>query len=564
MLAGVEHVYSGQVDDFLPYDDALEFAFESVVQHAFKAEQEHFGEPKSISEVMQLAPDERSKWLKAAQDEIQSLVENGTFELVQLPPGQRAIGSRWVFRVKRNADGSIERYKGRLVAKGFSQRPGFDYNETFAPTPKWASIRAILALAALEDLELESVDIPSAYLNGELKEEVYMRQPEGFEEKTPDWVWRLRKSLYGLKQAGRCWHEKLHSVLSKLGFERLSCEHSVWVYLRDGVHLIIPVFVDDITIAGKSKEAIQQVKDDLKAHFKLRDLGPTSWLLGVQIERDRSKRSLSISQRQYSLDILERYGFSNCDPVGTPMDPGLRLSAEMAPSSPSDIQEMQKLPYSQAVGALFYLAVATRPDIARTVGNLARFSQNPGMTHWKAVKHLFRYIKGTLNYKLTYSPCGDSELFSSYTDADHAGCPDTGRSTSGYVIKMGTGAVSWSSRLQSLVALSTTEAEFVAAVSAGQEMLWLRNLLTEFGYDVSSASKLRIDNLSALSVAKNPEHHGRMKHLDLRFYWLRDEVAKGRIEIEHLRTSDMPADILTKSLPKPKVLEMVKMLGLRT
>ena len=246
------------------------------------------------------------------------------------------------------------------------------------------------------------------------------------------------------------------------------------------------------------------------------------------------------------------------------MDPGLRLSAEMAPSSPSDIQEMQKLPYSQAVGALFYLAVATHPDIARTVGNLARFSQNPGMTHWKAVKHLFRYIKGTLDYKLTYSPCGDSELFSSFTDADHAGCPDTGRSTSGYVIKMGTGAVSWSSRLQSLVALSTTEAEFVAAVSAGQEMLWLRNLLTEFGYDVSSASKLRIDNLSALSVAKNPEHHGRMKHLDLRFYWLRDEVAKGQIEIEHLRTFDMPADILTKSLPKPKVLEMVKMLGLRT
>ena len=221
----------------------------------------------------------------------------------------------------------------------------------------------------------------------------------------------------------------------------------------------------------------------------------------------------------------------------------------------------------QAVSFLFYLAATTRPDIARTVGNLAHFSQHPGMVHWKAVKHLFRYIKGTLDYKLTYSPSSSSsepELFTSFTDADHAGCPDTGRSTSGYVIKMGTGAISWSSRLQGIVALSTTEAEFVAAVSCGQEMLWLRNLLTEFGYDVSSASKLRIDNLSALSVAKNPEHHGRMKHLDLRFYWLRDEVAKGCIEIVHLRTSDMPADILTKPLPKPKVLEMVKMLGLGT
>ncbi|KAJ2982478.1 hypothetical protein NUW54_g10750 [Trametes sanguinea] len=170
----------------------------------------------------------------------------------------------------------------------------------------------------------------------------------------------------------------------------------------------------------------------------------------------------------------------------------------------------------------------------------AHFSKSPGMAHWKAVKHLFRYIKGTLDYKLTYSPSSSDELFTSYTDADHAGCPDTGRSTSGYVIKMGT------------------------AVSAGQEVLWLQNLLTEFGFDVSAASRLRIDNLSALSVAKNPEHHGRMKHLDLRFYWLRDEVAKGRIAIEHLRTSDMPADILTKSLAKPKVLEMVKMLGLGT
>ena len=260
-------------------------------------------------------------------------------------------------------------------------------------------------------------------------------------------MWRLRKALYGLKQAGRCWHEKLDEVLSKLGFTRLTCEHSVWVYLRDGVRLIIPVFVDDITIAGKNKAAIQQVKDDLRRHFKLRDLGPTSWLLGVKIERDRSKRSLSISQRQYALDILERYGFTNCDPVGTPMDPGLRLSADMAPTSPADICAMQDIPYGQAVGSLFYLAVATRPDIARTVGNLARFSQHPGMAHWKAVKHLFRYIKGTLDYKLTYAPSPKPELFSSFTNADHAGCPDTGHSTSGYMIKMGTGVISWSSHL---------------------------------------------------------------------------------------------------------------------
>ncbi|PIL24549.1 hypothetical protein GSI_13399 [Ganoderma sinense ZZ0214-1] len=345
-----------------------------VVEQASKANQEHFGEPRSMSEVMALEPEERNKWLKAAQDELQSLVENGTFELVLLPSGHKAIGFRWVFWVKRNADGSIECYKCCLT-----------------------SIRAILALAALKDLELESVDISSAYLNGELKEEVYMCQPDGFEEKTPQWVWRLCKALYGLKQAGRCWHEKLDKVLNQLGFEQLTCKHSVWVYLCDGVRLIIPVFVDDITIAGKDKAVIQRVKDNLRKHFKLQDLGPTSWLLGVQIKHDHSKCSLSISQRQYALDIVKRYGFSNYDPVSTHMDPGACLKPHTFLPAPC-------------------------------------------------------YIKGTLDYKLTYAPSPEPELFTSFTDADHAGCPNTGRSTSGYVIKMGTGAISWSSCLQALVA----------------------------------------------------------------------------------------------------------------
>lgn len=225
---------------------------------------------------------------------------------------------------------------------------------------------------------------------------------------------------------------------------------------------------------------------------------------------------------------------------------------------------MRSVPYLQAVGALMYLAVASRPDIAYAVGVLARFSKNPGLLHWKAVKHLFRYLKGTLDYKLTYTGMDSSpQLFTTYTDADHGGNPDNGRSTSGYVVKMGSGAISWSSRLQGIVALSTTEAEFIAATSAGQEILWLRNLFTEFGYTMDFPSTLYIDNRSALSVAKNPEHHGRMKHLDLRFYWLRDEVERGNIDMVHLQTDQMPADILTKALGRVKVGEMVSMLGLR-
>ena len=408
------------------------------------------------------------------------------------------------------------------------------------------------------------MDISSAFLNGTLEEEVYMQQPEGFVEKGNNWVWRLLKSLYGLKQAGRCWHKKLNEEFEKMGFQKVVCEHSVWIYSKGETRIIIPVFIDDMTIASKSLEAIESVKADLKKRFKLRDLGPTSWLLGVEIIRNRAKRSLSLSQRQYILTLLERFGLSDCNPVTTPLDPSVKLSDAMCPTSPEEIEAMLSIPYLPAVGSLMYVATATRPDISCTVGVLARFSKNPGPQHWKAVKHLFRYLKGTMDLKLTYAPDPISPaLFTTYTDADHGGNPDNGRSTSGYVVKMGTGAISWSSRLQSIVALSTTEAEYIAATSAGQEILWLRNFFKELGYTFSSPSTLHIDNQSALSVAKNPEHHGRMKHLDLRFYWLRDEVEKGHIALVHIRTDAMPADILTKALGRVKVGEMIEMLGLK-
>ena len=510
--------------EYLSLEEACDFVC------CFKASTQD-GEPRSFKEAMRRPAEEKQMWVEAALKEIQALVENGTFELVELPEGAKAIGSRWVFKVKRNADGSIERYKARLVAQGFSQRPGSDYHETFAPTPQWAALRTVLVLAAFEDLHLESVDISSAFLNGRLKELVYMRQPEGFEERGAGWVWRLKRSLYGLKQAGRVWHETLNEKLEEMGFKRILCEHSIWVFGRGDSRILIPVFIDDMTIAAKSQSEINWIKSELKTYFKLRDLGLTSFLLGVQIDRDRPNRSISLSQRQYVLDLLQRFGFQDCSPVTTPLDPSVRLSTSMAPSTQEEIDSMRSIPYINAVGALAYLAIATRPDIAYAVAVLARFSQNPGPLHWKAIKHLFRYLKGTLDYRLTYSPSSssNSDLFVTYTDADHAGNPDNGRSTSGYLVKMGSGAISWQSRLQSLVALSTTEAEYVAATTAGQEILFLRNLLTAFGYDLSSPSTLYIDNQSALQVAKNPEHHGRMKHLDLWYYWLRGEVERGSI-----------------------------------
>jgi len=282
-----------------------------------------------------------------------------------------------------------------------------------------------------------------------------------------------------------------------------------------------------MTFASKCPVAIDKTIKELSQHFKLRDLRPTTQLLGIKIDRDWKKHSITISQHQYCLDILEHFGMADCKPISTPMQPSTRLTRSQSLQTPEEVQYMKSVPYLAAVGALMYLAITTRPDIAYTVGYLARFNSNPGLAHWQAVKHLLRYLKGTADYGITYGPDPHSnELFSTFSGADHGGCKDTGRSTGGYLVKIGSGVVSWSLKLQSIVALSTTEAEYIAAVSAGKEIRWMRNLLHEMGFSPTGPSMLRIDNQSAISVAKHPEHHGRMKQLDLSWYWLRDVVHK--------------------------------------
>jgi len=333
-------------------------------------------EPTSYKQSQQRP--EAQLWHTACEEEMEAHSLNGTWEVVKLPPGKRAIGSRWFMKVKRNADGSLDRYKARLVAKGYSQRPGFDFKETFAPTVRYATIRTVLAIAALEDLELRSVDISHAYLNGTLEEEIYMQQPEGFEVGGPDHVCRLRKSLYGLKQAGRVWNKTLHSVLTSMGFSRVESDHGLYIFIRDDVRMFMPVFVDDITLAGNDSAKIDSIVQELSQHFKLRDLGPTTQLLGMQIHRDRPNRRLCLSQSQHIANLLQEHGLQDCKPVSTPLNPGSRLSLAMSPQNASEAAEMRQYPYISVVGSLMYLAVTTRPDIAYAAGVLARFNSNPG------------------------------------------------------------------------------------------------------------------------------------------------------------------------------------------
>lgn len=376
-----------------------------------------------------------------------------------------------------------------------------------------------------------------------------MKQPEGFEKSGGEWVCRLKKGLYGMKQSGRLWYLKLGQVLEEMGFKRLKSDSSVYVWEKDGVKVVVPVFMDDLTLVSKSKAAINDVKAKLSAVFKLKDMGPIKFLLGVQIDYDRERRTIQLSQRQYIIDILARFNMPTCSGVKMPMAPGIQLNKSMGPSTPEEEAEMENIPYLNAVGALNYVAIATRPDMQQAVSRLARYSKNPGPAHWTAVKHLLRYGQETKDLKLTYSPVAGAPLFQTWVNADHiTGDPDGGRSTTGYVTKIGTGAVSWSSKLQSIVALSTTEAEFVAAVRAGADAIWFRQFLKELGYNIDQPSILHIDNQSAIQVAKNPEHHGRMRHLDVRCFWLRDMVEKKKLGVSYIPTAEMTADILTKPL----------------
>lgn len=352
-------------------------------------------------------------------------------------------------------------------------------------------------------------------------------------------------------------------MLLKIGFKRISSDAGVYVYERDDIRIILPIYVNDITAVSFSQSALDNFVKELASHFKLRDLGPILYLLGIEITRDRPNRTLALSQCQYILDILEHFNHSECSTVSTPMSPGLILSTSMCPKTPQDIASMRNIPYQQAVGALQYLASTTHPDIAYTVSSLTHFNSNPGEQHWKAVKHLFHYLQGTKDLKLTYHPDAlTPEPFMTFMDASHGDNPDTGRSTGGYLVCMGTGAVNWSSKLQSIVTLSTTEAEYITAVEAGEDIIWMCNLLSEIGYGYDPPSSLCIDNQSALTVAKNPEHHGRLKHLDLRFYWLRNIIKTGVITPIYVSTHEMFADLLTKALAKPQIKYLQHMMGL--
>lgn len=481
-------------------------------------------------------------------------------EVSSLPPGRKAIDAKWVLHIKRNEDGQISRFKARLVAKGFNQIPGQDFNYTFAPVARWDSIRTVLAIAAVRNLYLRHVDIKTAFLNGPLGEEIYLKKPSI----AGDGFWRLKKGLYGLKQAGRTWYLEFNDKYQSLGFIR--CESDWSVHVREGPNAksLSATSVDDILLASSSIEESDNVKDGIATHFAITDNGEVKWLLGCRIVRNKSRGSITLTQDQFIESILRDFNMETCHSVSTPLPPGTKLTTAQCAVTDEQKATAKKLPYCALVGKLMYLVTASRPDIAYAVRELAKFMSNYGEEHWLAAKHVLRYLQGTRTQGITFGNIDDPyPLFRGFTDSDWANSEGR-KSISGYVMMMGKTPIAWSSKQQAVVALSTCEAEYIACSHAACEVMWLRNLLQELGYPQKDPTPLYCDNNGTVDFTHDPHGHTRMKHIDIRAHFIRNQVNKGLIDVIRISGKENPADVFTKPLARIMHKSALEMLGVDT
>ncbi|CAN6447027.1 unnamed protein product [Victoria cruziana] len=487
-------------------------------------------------------------------EELKSMMDNNVWDIVPLPDGVKLIGFKWIFKTKRDSSGNIERYKARLVAKGFTQKEGINYNDTFSPVSTKDSFRIIMALVAHFDLVFHQMDVKTAFLNGDIEETIYMVQPENFVSGTAkNMVCKLKKSIYGLKQASRQWYYKFHQIIASFGFEANLADECVYQKFSGSKFVFLLLYVDDILIASNDMGLLHETKKFLSTKFDMKDLGDASFVLGIQIFRDRSRDILGLSQKTYIDKVLQRYGMKDCKAGDTPVSKGDKFSLKQCPSTPIESKEMEQIPYASAVGSLMYAQVCTRPDIAFIVGMLGRYLSNPEKDHWKAVKRIMRYLQGSKDNMLVYRKSDDLEILG-YSDSDFAGCQDSRRSTSGYVFTLAGGAISWKSIKQTLVASSTMAAEYIACYKASNQALWLRNFVAGLRIMTGIERPLRLlcDSSSAVQFSNNNRSLSKSKHIDIKYLVVKERTQNGQVSLEHIGTDSMIADPLTKGLP-PKV-----------
>lgn len=514
-------------------------------------------EPGSYREAM--AGPHAAEWRGGCIKEIHQLIHNETWLLVEPPPNTNIVGCKWVLKLKAMPDGSVK-YKARLVAQGFTQKPGVDYDETYSPVVRFASLRALFALAAHYDWEVHHMDVKSAYLNGKLEETIYMRQPEGFVEKGKErLVCLLKKGLYGLKQAGRCWNHTIDPALRALGLTPLDKDNCVYLHRSNGEMIIICLYVDDLFLFTASTRLLKQFKQGLKDKFEMEDLGEAKLVLGMQITRDRTNHALTISQQAYLEKMMEKLGLMTMNPVSTPMNPNAVLVK--APSTHTASKQDISW-YQSVIGSLMYAANGTRPDITFAVNRLSKYSSNPDSTHTSALKHLLRYVRGTLSHSLTYTGTADQQPpLIAYCDADYANDKDDRLSVSGYAIMLCGGAISWAARRQTVIADSTVNAEYIAIAEATKDIMWWKPLLKQLGYDTSAPTDLLNDNQGSIYLAWNGDNGTRSKAIDVKYHLIRQELRNKTIDLSYVATQHNIADVLTKGLARDRHRILTAALG---
>jgi hypothetical protein len=514
-----------------------------------------------------MASPEREQWQAAIDSELQSLAKHNTFRLTRLPDGRRCIGSRWVLRRKYGADGKVARYKARLVAKGCAQVEGVDFSkdEIRAPALHSKSLRVVLCAAASLNYELKQMDVPTAFLNAVCKDDIYMKVPSGYPLQpgiNAGMVLKLEKTLYGIKQAPREWNIEYNNAIVALGYTRCSSDTCVYVKRsRTGNPMIIPVFVDDSFPACATADLPELMADlsQLMAKYHITECNDAHVVLGMRVTRDRQNRSLKLDQQMYIEKILHECGMAEAKGAATPELERSRQPERAISSSSSDTRvggdaRQQQKQFRSIIGALLYAALATRADIAHACVSLSRSVNNPQAEHWAKLKHLLRYLSATNEVGLTFGGGASSsdshalQLSPTFCDADWAGDSTDRRSITGYIMKINGSTVSWASKKQTTVSLSSAEAEYMAAGAATQEIIWLRGLLSELGWPQQSPTILQCDNQAAIAIAAEDIHHARTKHIDIRLHFIRSHVAAGTLRLQWVPTADQQADILTKPL----------------
>lgn len=519
------------------------------------------GDPISIEEAM--SGPQKEDWIRAMNRELQSLEDNDTWKISDIPKGATCLGTKWVYTQKLNDQGK-PKFKARLVIQGCRQIEGVNYEETFAPVARYSSIRYLLALAVQKGLYISHLDVETAYLYSDLEEDIYIHPPKTpGNRKYSEKVLKLKKAVYGLKQSGRNWNIKLDTELKKEGLERLKSDPCIYINQKQKKTLIVAVYVDDLLIFSKDKEEIKSLEERLKKQFKIRNLGEVSEFLGMKIERDYKQGTLSIHQKPYILRMLDRFRMSDCHPVKTPMElNSVKVLKSIDNNNCKEEIDMENVPFLEAIGSLLYISQISRPDIAYTINVLSSYCKNPKKQHWLAVKRVMRFLKGTIDYKLTYKKKLCHKL-KGYSDADWANDPNDRRSITGCVFTKCGGAISWFSKKQRTVALSTLESEYIALSFTSQEAIWLRELEKE----LERANKgeticINCDSLGAIASAKNHITSQRTKHIDVRHHFIREKISDKIIDLNYLQTSEMLADIFTKALTHSKHIELSCHLGL--